>query len=85
LATLVTYNDEIASFRQPVLIYNPAAGVSRRNPELILQRTIAALARVDLSPRLLPTSAPGEGRLTCSGSLYAKEPIWCWFWAAMAR
>jgi YegS/Rv2252/BmrU family lipid kinase len=34
--------------------------VSRRNPELILQRTIAALARVDLVPRLLPTSAPGE-------------------------
>jgi len=60
VATLVTYNYEIASFRQPVLIYNPAAGVSRRNPELILQRTIDALARVDLSPRLLPTSAPGE-------------------------
>jgi len=47
-------------FRQPVLIYNPAAGVSRRNPQVILQRTIAALARVDLAPRLLPTSAPGE-------------------------
>jgi diacylglycerol kinase (ATP) len=60
LATLVTYNDRIASFRQPVLIYNPAAGVSRRNPERTLQRTIAALARVDLRPRLLPTSAPAE-------------------------
>lgn len=50
----------IELFRQPVLIYNPAAGVSRRNPQLLLQRTIAALTRVDLSPRLLPTSAPGE-------------------------
>jgi diacylglycerol kinase (ATP) len=50
----------IELFRQPVLIYNPAAGVSRRNPQLLLQRTIAALTRVDLTPRLLPTSAPGE-------------------------
>jgi YegS/Rv2252/BmrU family lipid kinase len=50
----------IGLFRQPVLIYNPAAGVSRRNPHVILQRTIAALSRVNLAPRLLPTSAPGE-------------------------
>jgi len=50
----------IGLFRQPVLIYNPAAGVSRRNPQVLLQRTIAALTRVDLAPGLLPTSAPGE-------------------------
>ena len=51
---------EIASFRQPVLIYNPAAGKFRRNPERILQRTIAALARGGISPRHLPTSEPGH-------------------------
>ena len=47
-------------FRQPVLIYNPAAGALRRNPERILQRTIAALAHGDIAPRPLPTSAPGH-------------------------
>jgi diacylglycerol kinase (ATP) len=62
-AHVLTYNERIASFRQPVLIYNPAAGVSRRNPKVLLQRTIAALARVNLDPRLLPTSAPGQAGL----------------------
>lgn len=47
-------------FRQPVLIYNPAAGALRRNPQRILQRTIAALAEGGISPRPLPTSAPGH-------------------------
>ena len=47
-------------FRQPVLIYNPAAGALRRNPDRILQRTIAALAHGNIAPRLLPTSAPGH-------------------------
>jgi diacylglycerol kinase (ATP) len=47
-------------FRQPVLIYNPAAGALRRNPGRILQRTIAALALGDIAPRPLPTSAPGH-------------------------
>jgi diacylglycerol kinase (ATP) len=46
--------------RQPVLIYNPAAGALRRNPARILQRTIAALARGGLAPRLMPTSVAGE-------------------------
>jgi diacylglycerol kinase (ATP) len=55
-----TYNERIASFRQPVLIYNPAAGALRRSPERILQRTIAALAHGGISPRPLPTSAAGE-------------------------
>ncbi len=56
-------------FRQPVLIYNPAAGALRRNPQRILQRTIAALAGGGLTPRLLPTSAPGT-----AGSL-AQEAV----------
>jgi diacylglycerol kinase (ATP) len=56
-------------FRQPVLIYNPAAGALRRNPQRILQRTIAALAGGGLSPRLLPTSGPGT-----AGSL-AQEAV----------
>src|SRR6185295_5295310 len=60
MATLVTYNYEIASFRQPVLIYNPAAGALRRNPQRILQRTIAALARGGISAPHLATSEPGH-------------------------
>lgn len=65
LATLLTvkvlaYNEEIASFRQPVLIYNPTAGALRRNPQVILQRTIAALAQGGLSPHHLATSEPGH-------------------------
>ncbi|HYV62123.1 MAG TPA: diacylglycerol kinase family protein [Bryobacteraceae bacterium] len=59
----------MASFRQPVLIYNPAAGALRRNPQSILQRTIAALAGGGLSPRLVPTSGPGT-----AGSL-AQEAV----------
>jgi diacylglycerol kinase (ATP) len=47
-------------FRQPVLIYNPAAGAFRRNPDRILQRTIAALSHGEIVPHLLPTSAPGH-------------------------
>ncbi|MEO8096686.1 MAG: diacylglycerol kinase family protein [Acidobacteriota bacterium] len=54
------YNLGIATFRQPVLIYNPVAGKIRRNPEAILQRTKAALGRAGLVPRLLPTHAPRE-------------------------
>ena len=53
----------IELFRQPVLIYNPAAGALRRSPQRILQRTIAALARGGISPRPLPTSAPGTAGL----------------------
>ena len=56
-------------FRQPVLIYNPTAGALRRNPERILQRTIAALAQGGLAPRPIPTSAAGE-----AGSL-AREAV----------
>jgi len=47
-------------FRQPVLIYNPTAGALRHNPQVILQRTIAALARGGLSPHHLSTSEPGH-------------------------
>jgi YegS/Rv2252/BmrU family lipid kinase len=42
------------------LIFNPAAGKIRRNPELILQRTIEALRGVSLKPRVLTTRGPGE-------------------------
>ncbi|MEP7354413.1 MAG: diacylglycerol kinase family protein [Acidobacteriota bacterium] len=49
-------------FHQPVLIYNPAAGKLRRNPEGILQRTKAALARgrvgTEKPLELLPTTGP---------------------------
>lgn len=55
------YTQGIAPYQRPVLIYNPAAGKLRRNPERTLQRTIAALARASLHPRLLPTRAPGDG------------------------
>ena len=48
----------IELFRQPVLIYNPAAGALRRNPARILQRTIAALTSGGITPRPLPTSGP---------------------------
>jgi len=47
-------------FRQPVLIYNPTAGALRHNPQVILQRTIAALAEGGLSPHHLATSEPGH-------------------------
>ena len=42
------------------MIYNPAAGKLRRNPERILQRTTETLARGSIRPRLAPTSAPGD-------------------------
>lgn len=54
------YNHGIAQFRQPVLIYNPAAGKIRRNPEDILQRTKAALGRAGFSVELRPTGGPGQ-------------------------
>jgi diacylglycerol kinase (ATP) len=53
----------IELFRQPVLIYNPAAGALRRNPQRFLQRTIAALALGGLVPRPLPTSGAGTAGL----------------------
>jgi diacylglycerol kinase (ATP) len=54
------YTREIAKYQQPVLIYNPAAGKIRRNPERTLQRTKDALARASIEPRLAPTSGPGD-------------------------
>lgn len=54
------YNRWIVQFRQSVLIYNPAAGKIRRNPEGILQRTKAALGRAGISVDLRPTSGPGK-------------------------
>jgi YegS/Rv2252/BmrU family lipid kinase len=43
-----------------VLIYNPAAGKFRRNPERTLQRTIDALGRASLHPRPIPTDKAGH-------------------------
>jgi YegS/Rv2252/BmrU family lipid kinase len=55
------YNDAIASYRHPVLIYNPTAGKLRRNPERILGRATTALERAGIAkPSLLPTDAAGH-------------------------
>jgi YegS/Rv2252/BmrU family lipid kinase len=54
------YTRKIAPYRQPVLIYNPTAGRLRRNPERILQATTEGLAKVNMRPRLAPTSGPGD-------------------------
>ena len=43
-----------------MLIYNPAAGKLRRDPQGILQRTTAALANGTPPARLLPTDEPGH-------------------------
>lgn len=54
------YNERIAPYRHPVLIYNPTAGAIRRNPERILQRTTAALDRANLTPIVMSTMAAGD-------------------------
>ncbi len=60
LVKVASYTEVIAKYCQPVLIYNPAAGRLRRNPQRILQRSTDALARAGLEPRLAPTSGPGD-------------------------
>jgi YegS/Rv2252/BmrU family lipid kinase len=66
LSSKCGYNQKITPYQQPVLIYNPAAGRLRRNPQRILQRTTDALARASLTPRLAPTGAPGDAtRIAC--------------------
>lgn len=58
------YNRGIATYQQPVLIYNPTAGKLRRDPERILQATTESLVRAGIaapgSVRLAATSAPGD-------------------------
>jgi YegS/Rv2252/BmrU family lipid kinase len=54
------YTQEIATYRQPVLIYNPAAGRFRRSPVRLLQRTIAALKNIGIEPTPLATDAAGH-------------------------
>lgn len=54
------YDRWIEPYRQPVLIYNPYAGKIRRNPASILQRTIAALGRVGVKPRVVATDTAGH-------------------------
>jgi len=53
------YDEWIERYRQPVLIYNPYAGKIRRKPGT-LQRTTAALARANVTPRILATDAAGH-------------------------
>ena len=53
------YDEWIERYRQPVLIYNPYAGKIRRKPGT-LQRTTAALARANVTPRVLATDAAGH-------------------------
>jgi diacylglycerol kinase (ATP) len=54
------YNERIAPYLHPVLIYNPTAGAIRHNPERILQRTTAALDRANLTPIVMSTMAAGD-------------------------
>ena len=54
------YTQEIATYRQPVLIYNPAAGKFRRQPARTLQRTIDALKKIGIAPVPAPTDAAGH-------------------------
>ena len=63
------YTQEIVTYRQPVLIYNPAAGKSRRDPARILQRTIEALGQANLKPLLLPTGAPSHAAELARGAI----------------
>jgi YegS/Rv2252/BmrU family lipid kinase len=49
-----SYNERIAPYRQPVLIYNPTAGKIQRHPR-ILQRTIEALEHAGVKPPLRAT------------------------------
>ena len=56
------YDKWIELYRQPVLIYNPYAGKIRRNPGT-LQRTTAALARANVTPRVVATDAAGHATL----------------------
>jgi diacylglycerol kinase (ATP) len=54
------YNNHIAPYRQPVLIYNPFAGKPRRSPRRIIQRTTEALEQANLKARVLATSEAGH-------------------------
>lgn len=55
-----SYTEKIATYRKPVLIYNPAAGRFRRNPARTLQRTTDALGRASLHPLIIPTEEAGH-------------------------
>jgi diacylglycerol kinase (ATP) len=60
MALTESYTLEITNYQQPVLIYNPAAGRFRRQPARTLERTIAALKKVGITPRPIPTDAAGH-------------------------
>ncbi|MEQ1885666.1 MAG: diacylglycerol kinase family protein [Bryobacteraceae bacterium] len=50
----------MAPYLQPVLIYNPKAGKVQRNSGRLIERTTEALARANIAPKLLPTTASGH-------------------------
>jgi diacylglycerol kinase (ATP) len=52
--------NSISEYRQPILIYNPTAGKFRGNPAPLVERAMAALARVGVTPRSLPTDSAGH-------------------------
>ncbi|HLH40851.1 MAG TPA: diacylglycerol kinase family protein [Bryobacteraceae bacterium] len=54
------YTENIAPYRQPVLIYNPTAGKFRKNPQYYLERTLAALEQCKLRAEPVPTKGPGD-------------------------
>lgn len=49
----------IAIYQNTVLIYNPVAGKLRRDPQGIIQRSIAALQQDGIRARPIATTAPG--------------------------
>jgi YegS/Rv2252/BmrU family lipid kinase len=58
--TALGYTENIAPYRQPVLIYNPTAGRFRKNPARALKRALAALERSKLRAEAVATKGPGD-------------------------
>ena len=65
--------NESHRYLHPVLIYNPIAGAIRRNPERILQRTIAALASRDALAHRDGTTWPRAMRRIWAGKASRAE------------
>lgn len=54
------YTRRIAPYKQPVLIYNPAAGRIRQDPERFIERSITALKGIGIVPQVFPTGGAGD-------------------------
>ena len=50
--------ESVIEYRQSVLIYNPVAGKLKRNDQLLLRQTVAALRDVGIEVRPAPTTGP---------------------------